>query len=72
MREEDVVDLITGSRQDRILIERDRLELGTQQIQVRCRQCCEKAITISAGSTHWWGPAVKRQATNLLSHALKN
>jgi hypothetical protein len=38
MREKDVLDLAPRSREDRVLIERDRLQLGRQQIKVRGRQ----------------------------------
>ena len=38
MREKDVLDLAPRSREDGVLIERDRLQLGRQQIKVRGRQ----------------------------------
>ena len=37
MREEDVLDRVARLRDDRVLIERDHLELGPQQIKIRCR-----------------------------------
>ena len=49
LREEDMLDLVTRSRKDRVLIERDRLQLGHQQIEVRCRQRCQKAVTFPPG-----------------------
>jgi hypothetical protein len=53
MREEDMLDLVTRSREDRVLIERDPLEFGRQQTEVRWRQCCQKAVTNSAGARHF-------------------
>lgn len=41
-------DLVARSREDRVLIERDRLKLGREQTEVRRRQCCQKAVTNSA------------------------
>ncbi len=38
MREQDMLDLVARSHKDRVLIERDRLQLGRQQIKVRGRQ----------------------------------
>src|SRR5258708_37569774 len=52
MREEDMLDLVARSRDDRVLIERDRLSFGRQQIEVRWRQCCQKAVSHSAGTRH--------------------
>ncbi|MGY4420057.1 hypothetical protein ACVWY2_002482 [Bradyrhizobium sp. JR6.1] len=52
VRKEDVVDLVTGARQDRILFERDSLKFRFQEVQIRRRQCREKAITSSAGNAH--------------------
>ena len=60
MREEDVFDRVTRPRNDRVLIERDHLELRPQQIEVRCRQCCKKAITCSGRRRHSAESAVKR------------
>ncbi len=37
MREQDIVDLVTLSRDHRVLMERDRLQLGREQIQVNLR-----------------------------------
>lgn len=45
MWKENLVDLVTRSRDDRVLLERDGLQFGPQKIEVRRRQCCEKAIT---------------------------
>jgi hypothetical protein len=60
IREEDVFDGITRPRNDRVLIERNHLKLGPQQVKVRCRQCCKKAITHSRRRRHGREPAVKR------------
>src|SRR6185436_5243742 len=60
MREEDVLDGVTGSRNDRVLVECNHLKLGPQQVKVRCRQCCKKAITHSRKRRHCGQPAVKR------------
>src|SRR4051795_9873116 len=59
MREVDVRDGVTRPRQQRILIERDHLELGPQQIKVRCRQGGKKAITHSRRRRHCRDPAAK-------------
>ena len=60
MREEDVLDGVTRSRNDRVLVECNHLKLGPQQVKVRCRQCCKKAITHSRRRRHCGEPAVKR------------
>ena len=59
IREEDVLDRVTRPRNNRVLIERDHLKLGPQQIKIRCRQSCKKAITHSSRRRHCGEPAVK-------------
>ncbi len=71
MGKEDIIDLVAGSRQDRILIKRDRFQVRPEQIEIRCRQCCEKAITDPAGEPHWRRPVVMRHITNSLRRKFK-
>ena len=52
MREEDMLDLVARSREDRILVGCDLLQIRRQQIEVRWRQRCQKAVTNSAGTRH--------------------
>jgi hypothetical protein len=47
-----MLDLVTRSREDRVAIERDRLLLGRQKVEVRRRQCCQQTVTYSAGTRH--------------------
>ena len=52
IREEHVFDRVARPRNGHVLIERDHLELGLQQVEIRCRQCCKKAITYCPGARH--------------------
>jgi hypothetical protein len=54
-----MLDLATRSRQNHVLIERDPLQLGRQQIEVRGWQCCQKAVTNWAGTPHRGWPVVR-------------
>lgn len=47
-----MLDLVTRSREDCVLIESDRLKLARQQIEFRGRQCGQKAVTSSTGIRH--------------------
>ncbi|HWX61613.1 hypothetical protein [Bradyrhizobium sp.] len=47
-----MLDLVAGSRNDRVLIERDRLQFGRQQFEIRRRQRCQEAVGNSAGRRH--------------------
>ena len=58
--EEHVFDRVARPRNDRILIKRDHLELWLQQIEVRCRQRCKKAITYSGRRRHSGESVVRR------------
>jgi hypothetical protein len=57
---DDVIDIVTRLRKDRILIERDHLKFGLEQIELRCRQCRKKAIAHSSARLHRGEPAVTR------------
>src|SRR5262249_39962456 len=59
MRKKDMLDRVARPRNNRVLIERDQLELGLQQLEIRCRQCCKKAITHYRRRCHCGKPAVK-------------
>ena len=47
-----MLDRVTRPRENRILMECDRLQLGRQQIEARWRKCCEKAVPNSGGTRH--------------------
>jgi hypothetical protein len=52
MSEEVMLDGVTRSREDLVLVERDRLQPGRQQINIRGQQCCKKTVTNSDGARH--------------------
>ena len=52
MREEEMLDRVTRSREDLVLVERDHLQPGRQQINICGQQCCKKAVTNSDGACH--------------------
>ena len=52
MREDDMLDLVPLSRQQRILIECDPLQIRREQSEIPCRQCCQKAVADSASMRH--------------------
>lgn len=51
--EEDMLDLVTPLREDRVLIERYRFQLGRQNVEVRRRQGCYKTVTSCARTRQW-------------------
>ncbi|WP_244546999.1 hypothetical protein [Bradyrhizobium sp. Gha] len=52
-----MVDWVTLSRDHCVLIERNRLQRGRQQIEVSRRQRCQKAVTDCADARHFEWPA---------------
>jgi hypothetical protein len=52
MRKEDVVDRVTCSYQDRVLIERDCLKLAPKLIEIRGPQFRQKAVTSFTTTRH--------------------
>ncbi|MGY4284858.1 hypothetical protein ACVWXO_004078 [Bradyrhizobium sp. LM2.7] len=47
-----MLDRVTRSREDLVLVERDRLQPGRQQINIRWQQCCKKAVINSDAAGH--------------------
>jgi hypothetical protein len=50
--EEDMLNLVTRLCEDRVLTECHLFQFGRQQIEVRARKCCQKAVTSSVGTRH--------------------
>ena len=61
IQEDDVIDIVTRARKDSVLFEFDQLELGPQQIEIRCRQGCQKTIALPAARRHCAASAASRR-----------